>query len=470
MLIVTNKASSVLAAIEKIAATSSKLEKDALIKQAGTSSPMFMKVCKAAYDPFITYGIATMPERPADAAPGVNTLDEPAWWDILNDLASRKLSGDAARQAVIKALVFLDEPSRQLFTRIIRKDLRAGFSEGSINRAFKGTIPEFPYMRCSLPDKSNMDKWNWSNGIISQEKADGMFANVSVDTVGNIWVTSRQGSPIPLDNLPLLKHAIEATIARETQSHGELTVYRDGVVLPREEGNGMLNSVIQGGALDEGCTIRLDLWDQIPLYAVQPKGKYDVGYSQRLKALLEGMKQGGDHPVVKQHIGVIPTRIVRSREQAIAHYQELLRKGKEGTICKAPDAIWRDGTSKDQVKLKLEVDIDLKVVRVLEGTAGTKNEGRPGSLECSTSCGKLLTSVTVKNEAMRAKIEEDPAKWEGAIMVVRANSIMPPSDSNELHSLFLPRFVEAEARLDKAVADDLETVRSIFANAAGVSA
>lgn len=470
MFIVINKANSVFAAIEKIAATSSKLEKDALIKQAGTSSPMFMKVCKAAYDPFVTYGIAAMPERPADAAPGLNTLDEPVWWEMLDDLASRKLSGDAARQAIVKALSFLDEPSRQLFTRMIRKDLRAGFSEGSINRVFKGTIPEFPYMRCSLPDKSNMDKWDWSKGVISQEKADGMFANVNVDKTRAIWMTSRQGSPIPLDKLPLLRFAIEQTLTPGTQSHGELTVYRGGVLLPREEGNGMLNSVIQGGELDEGCTIRLDLWDQIPLSAVQPKGKWEFGYSQRLKGLLGCMKLGGEHPTVKQHIGVIPTRIVRSREEAIAHYQELLRKGKEGTICKAIDAAWRDGTSKDQVKLKLEVDIDLKVLRVLEGTPGTKNEGRPGSLECATSCGSLLVNVTVKNEAMRAKIEEDPAKWEGSIMVVRANSIMPPSESNERHSLFLPRFVEAEARLDKAVADDLATVRSIFANAAGVSA
>lgn len=469
MLIVLNKANSVLAAIEKIAATSSKLEKDAMIKQAGTSSPMFLKVCKAAYDPFITYGIATMPERPADAAPGTNTMDEPMWWEILDNLASRKLSGDAARQAVIKALVFLDEPSRHLFTRIIRKDLRAGFSEGSINRVFKGTIPEFPYMRCSLPDKSNMDKWDWAGGVISQEKADGMFANVNVDATGFIWMTTRQGSPIPLDKLPWTKLAIERTLPKGTQSHGELTVYRDGKILPREEGNGMLNSVIQGARLGKDCLVRLDLWDQIPLSAVQPKGKYEVGYSQRLKGLLESMKKDID-PVLKEHIGVIPTRIVRSREAAIAHYQELLRKGKEGTICKALNAIWRDGTSKDQVKLKLEVDIDLRVVRVIEGTPGTKNEGRPGSLECSTSCGKLLVNVTVKNEAMRADIEKDPSKWEDSIMVVRSNSIMPPSESNELHSLFLPRFVEAQARLDKTVADDIDTVRSIFANAAGVTA
>ena len=75
-MIVTNKASSVFAAIERIAATPGKLEKEQLIKIAGNSSPLFMKVVKAAYDPFTTYGMRKLPERTAGIAPGANTLDE----------------------------------------------------------------------------------------------------------------------------------------------------------------------------------------------------------------------------------------------------------------------------------------------------------------------------------------------------------------------------------------------------------
>lgn len=463
MLIVTNTAASVLAAIDKIAATSSKIEKEALIQQAGASS-LFMKVVRAAYDPFINYGIRQIPERSAGAAPGGNTLVEETWWTVLDDLAARRLSGDNARAAVQRAINFLDDASRDLFVRIIRKDLRAGFSEGTINRVFPKTFAEFPYMRCSLPDKSDMGDWDWSVGIISQEKADGMFANVNVDAQGNVWITSRQGSPIPLDTLPYLTAAIEQQLQKGTQSHGELTVIGpDGKVLPREEGNGMLNSVISGGSVDEGCYVRLDLWDQIPLSEVKPKGKYTLPYKERLRGLIAQLSSAS--PESKKHLGLIPTKVVKSKAEAYVHYRDLLKKGKEGTICKHPDAIWRDGTSKQQVKLKLEVDVELEVVQVLPGTPGTKNDGKPGSLQCASSCGALQVNVTVKNEAMRSNIDKDWDAWVGKIMTVRANSIMTPGDSSEFFSLFLPRFVEDQARIDKSVADDLKTIQDIFRNA-----
>lgn len=464
MLIVTNTPASVLAAIDKIAATSSKIEKEALIQQAGASS-LFMKVVRAAYDPFINYGIRQIPERAADAAPGSNSLTEETWWTMLTDLAERRLSGDAARAAVQRGVNFLDDASRELFIRIIRKDLRAGFSEGTVNRVFPKTFADFPYMRCSLPDKSNMADWDWAAGIISQEKADGMFANVNKDNQGNVWLTTRQGSPIPLDKLPYLVAAIEAIIVPGTQSHGELTVLDPmGKVLPREVGNGMLNSVLNGGDVDEGCKVRLDLWDQIPLSEVKSKGKYNVPYKTRLRELISQVGAHA-HEVHKPYIGIVPTRLVKSKAQAYAHYRDLLKQGKEGTICKHPEAIWRDGTSKDQVKLKLEVDVELEVVQVLPGTPGTKNEGKPGSLQCASKCGRLQVNVTVKNEAMRVAIDQDWDAWAGKIMTVRANSIMQPSDSSGFFSLFLPRFVEDQARIDKAVADDLETIEAIFRNA-----
>jgi len=341
-------------------------------------------------------------------------------------------------------------------------DLRAGFTDGTVNRIFPKTFPDFPYMRCSLPDKSDMGKWDWGVGIIVQEKADGMFTNVDVDGGGIVRLTTRTGSPIPLDNLTGLEEEILLSFKLMSQTHGELTVVDpSGLVLPREIGNGMLNSVLNGGRLDTGCQVRFEAWDQIPLSAVQPKGKCVIPYKERLTDLVMQIARNGQGHLVR----VIPTRVVRSKALAMAYYSELLKKGKEGVICKHPDAIWRDGTSKEQVKLKLEVDVDLQIDEILPGTPGTKTEGRPASLRCSSSCLALVTNVTVKNEAMRSAIEANPDAWVGGIMAVRANAIMKPGDSSEFHSLFLPRFVEAEVRLDKRVADDLATVVAIFKSA-----
>ncbi|MPW22450.1 hypothetical protein GCT13_37905 [Paraburkholderia sp. CNPSo 3157] len=72
-----------------------------------------------------------------------------------------------------------------------------------------------------------------------------------------------------------------------TQSHGEIVVMVDGQIAGHEIGNGTMNRVRSGGAFAENETPVLMVWDQIPLAAVAQKGKHDVGYRERFKALLQ---------------------------------------------------------------------------------------------------------------------------------------------------------------------------------------
>ena len=127
--------------------------------------------------------------------------------------------------------------------------------------------------------------------------------------------------------------------------------------------------------------------------------------------------------------------------------------------------IWKDGTSKGQVKLKLEEPVDLQVKSIIPGKEGTKNEGRPGSLECVSSDGKLSGDVTVKNEKMRKALEENPNSFLNRIMVVISNDVLEPGENNDLHSLFLPRFLTDTPRTDKDISDDLQRVKDIFESA-----
>jgi DNA ligase-1 len=147
--------------------------------------------------------------------------------------------------------------------------------------------------------------------------------------------------------------------------------------------------------------------------------------------------------------------IVHSLEDAYKHYAELLAVGKEGTVLKKGTAIWGDYTSKEQIKLKLEFDVDLEVIAVEAADANSKNAGRSGALRCKTSDDKLFVSVAIKNEKMRDEVDADPDDWISKIITVRSNAMMKPSQSNENCSLFLPRMVEAVYRTDKSVADSL---------------
>lgn len=437
--------------IEQIAATPGKNDKLALLKQ-GMSDPLFKRVVCAAYNPRITYGMRDVPDV---VSAGSRTLCDLQPWEALDMLATRGLSGGIASESVSQWLQVLDSASAELFKRVILKDMRAGFSEGSINKAAPKSLPEYPYMRCSLPAKSNIDKWTWVDGEVSQEKADGMFVNTDVDAAGEAALRTRQGQALPRAQFEQLHRDIERTLCPGTQSHGEMLVFRDDVLLPREDNNGYLNELIQGGTLQPNERVELHLWDQIGLDDVV-RGSCSTPYKERLMLLVNQLRVGAGG-VIK----LVETRIVKSKGAAYDHFREMLTLGKEGTVVKKGDALWKDGTSKDQVKLKLTAEVDLKIVGIVHGRAYTKNAGRPGSLTCVTSCGTLQTDVTVKNEKMRDEIEANPVDWVGRIIKVMFNVIMV-NETPKLHSLFLPRMSEASYRVDKTEADSFAQVQAQY--------
>jgi DNA ligase-1 len=192
-------------------------------------------------------------------------------------------------------------------------------------------------------------------GVISQEKADGMYCTINKSN-GDIAMMSRSGKPFDTDSFPGIVEAAKKMLNDNTQTQGELLVINAaGEVQPREIGNGMLNKIAQGGVWPVGFSPIYHAWDQIPLSVVKTKVKYNVGYLARLTAL---EAQLGEH---SQAIAVIDTRIVHSIDEAKAHYREMLEAGKEGTILSEPNAPWVDSTSKFKIKFKIQFKIKFKI-------------------------------------------------------------------------------------------------------------
>lgn len=441
--------------IEEIASTSGKNDKIELLKTY-LQSPLFELVMQASHDPFLTYGVR---KKPAVTKNGDGIFNADTF-EMLAKLALRELSGNNAINAISQEMERLDEKSAQLLWNVIIKDLKAGFGAESLNKAKKGLIQTFPYMRCSLLSKVDVSGWDWVGGVISQEKADGMFANIDNKEGGEVNISSRQGSQMPIEKLSSIVHEMKIAMASDTQYHSEIVVEENGVVLAREIGNGILNSVLSGGDFAEGQTPICLIWDAIPMSSVKPKGKFTTPYKTRYLGILDNIEKHNC-----KSIRLIPTRFTHSIEEAYEHYGEMLLAGKEGTVIKNPAMIWKDGTSKDQIKLKLEVDIDLVITAINMGKEDSRIAGRPGAFTCQTSDGLLQVDVTVKNEAMRDDVEFEPESWIGSVIVVRGNEILSPSKSNALHSIFLPRMAETGYRTDKSEADTLEQVQDQFESA-----
>ena len=99
--------------------------------------------------------------------------------------------------------------------------------------------------------------------------------------------------------------------------------------------------------------------------------------------------------------------------------------------------MWKDGTSKDLVKIKAVLDADLLCVDVEEGSG--KYRGKVGALVLETSCGRLRVKVgTGLSDLDRAKPFD---YYVGKVIEIQYNEFIK-SKVKSTASLFLPRFIE----------------------------
>lgn len=430
------------AIFEELAATPGKNDKLAILNRHKDNN-LFKEVCRLALDPFTLFYTTKIPVYPVQPF-GVR-LDLRQAVSRLSNITDRIVTGNAAREYLAVLLSDLSEDDAKVIERIILKDLRCGV-DTAVNKVWKGLVPEFPYMRCSLTKEVKISEWDWESGIIAQLKADGMFLNVNFKD-GEVTFLSRNGSPFPMEDFSELVADIKANITPETQTHGEMLVEIDGVIASRKVGNGILNKVLKGKntfAKNERPVIMV--WDQIPQIAVVPGGKYRVKYADRFASLQSQVSKS-------KCLNLIETLTVHDETEAMEFYGNCIRKGLEGAVVKRPDAIWEDTTSRGQVKLKNVLDCDLEVIEWVEGKG--KYVGQMGKLICASSDRKVIVGVgSGWSDTERATIGKEVI---GKIVAVQYNERITDKSRPENDSLFLPRVLEI--REDKTTADPSSKIK-----------
>lgn len=358
----------------------------------------------------------------------------------------------------------------------VNRNLKVGVSVKSINKALGyQLIEEVPYMRCSTKNDSYWDKLEWNKGVIVQLKADGSFVNASRNN--GVWTfRTRNGSTYPSDAFPVVSQYLDALVEEFPEMEdgedyiegvhtpydniedyvisGEMLVLdEDYDVLDRSTGNGILNSMLQTGGrdMDRSVSFRFVVWDIYKKDYEKDKSTYIERFT-----LLRDMfhsNQNMDFESRFTHLSLIDTHVVYNPEDAVRITNEWMAKGFEGSIVKNPNATFKNGTSKDFIKMKVDFDCDLQVTGFIEGKG--KNEDTFGSLVCQSNDGKLVVNVSGFTDKQRKDIWNDMDNTIGKIITVKSNGIID-NRVNDGKSLYLPRFIEF--RLDKDTADDLDAI------------
>lgn len=495
---------SILDILNQIAATDSINEKLEILKQNADNETL-KRVFRMAYHPRLQYGIKKIPNyEKGNKIVNVNLEDHVL--DMLErDLARRVFTGNTAIQALTQSLDALQPHDAEVVERIIKRDLDCGAGATLANKIWKNLIPKQPQMLATAMSAKALESIKFP--AMAQLKADGArcFAEIRGENVEDVKLLSRAGNEyLGLDNLKYqliaMTRAYRETHAGGCMIDGELVylgyqppkrvnledMFDDKPVEPKQverpkidvalraESNGIANKSLKGTInQQEAAYMSFQVWDLVPLRAIYDE-ELSIEYDKRYAQLLE-IAEGSNR------IFPVESTIVHNIEEARAIYKEYVAAGLEGIILKNTFGLWENKRSKNQVKFKEEITIDLRIVDVQEHS---KDPSKLGAVHLRSDdglirvrCGSGFTdtnAIKVKGEWIdipfdeldelnRTKLMAESEALIDTIAEIKCNGWIAAEGRTDYVSLFLP--IILKLRRDK---DQTNTLADVFPDALSV--
>lgn len=420
--------------IAELEADNSRLVKEAIVaREAQANNNEFFRGARAALDSMITFGVKKVPSVNVDG----EGLHPDAFWAVAQELAERRLTGNAAQQAITAMADRATQAEwNNWYRRILIKDLRCGVSEKTINSTVKDINAKYsvPVFSCQLAHDGANHESKVTGKKLVEVKLDGVRVLAIVYPGGTCDLYSRNGKS--LENFPHIAEQLAGTI----QGYSGAMVF-DGEVMSSSFQD--LMKQVHRKTNTKAHDAVLHLFDVVTL------DEFKAGYSsmpqaQRSEALnLWYANNKNNLPnveIVGQELVDLDTQKGRERFKMIN--TQAVAGGYEGIMIKDPKAPYETKRTHAWLKQKPFIEVSLTVVGLEEGTG--KNAGRLGALVCQgeddgvqirTNVGSGLT------DAMRDHMWRDQALVVGQVVEIRADAKTRNQDSQDLYSLRFPRFI-----------------------------
>jgi DNA ligase-1 len=417
------------------------------VLEAHKDNELLKAYLKATYDPALSY---YQKKAPVVSAGNMATLDADFIEWVVDNLAGRKVTGNNAISTLKQAMACMDVEGQELTKLLIARSVGAGVGDTMILKTFPGLWFSVPYQRCSLLDDKAIAKFSKLPLMYVQPKLDGSFMYLvkeagkppqAITRAGSVypqWFADKLAMGLP-DGLVLVGEALVMDVVT-------------GKPLPRQQGNGLLNSVLKGDDTKANLNFTLTCWDLLST------DEFRAGFSEDPYIdRLSGLQYLCDFIEVPS-VQCVDNTPVKCIDEAFKIYTGYTEQGMEGAVLKNPGSMWKNGTSKDMVKLKIAFEAEYVVTDIYEGEG--KAKGMLGGITVETSDGLLKCNCgTGYSDALRKEYWNNPHKIVGGIVTIIANDVISNRDSNT-KSLFLPVF--SEVRFDKTEADSLARVMEQF--------
>lgn len=403
----------------------SRLNKEAIILAQIDNEELF-EGFQLALSPYITFGVKKVPSH---GGPDGQGLPWVAFKELCDLLATRQLTGDAARDAIELALGASTQSQwNDWYRRILIKDLRCGVSEKTINKVKKNSVPVFECMLAH--DGANHEKKIVGKKLL-EPKLDGVRVLTVIDADNRTVVQYTRNGKV-LENF---SHITEGLLAHI--DNFERSFVLDGEIVSTSF-QALMKQVHRKDNVKADDAV-LMLFDILPLSEFK-KGKSILGQRRRSK-FLENFRATFD---LVGNIGIVPQTEVDledfTGELLFKEFnKQAIADGYEGIMIKDVDAPYECKRSASWLKQKPFIEVSLEVTNVEEGTG--RNEGRLGALVCSgVDDGKqiLVNCGSGFSDSDRSEFWDSRDSLPGQIVEVRADAVTQNQDGT--YSLRFPRF------------------------------
>lgn len=418
--------------VKELEADNSRLVKESIInREALAGNDEFFAGCKLALDSMITFGIKKVPESSA-SGPGL------PWDEFLNlavQLSLRQLTGNAAQEAVQSAMNRSTvEQWNNWYRRILIKDMRAGFSEKTVNSVVEKINEKYaiPVFTCQLAHDSANHESKVAGDKLVEVKLDGVRVITIVYPDGRVDQYSRNGKE--LVNFPHIKEQISKNAESFTEA-----VILDGEVMSASFQD-LMKMVHRKSDVKSDDAV-LNLFDIITLKEFQAGRGVHRQFDRSVTLAAWHNKHHESMPnvtVVGQELVDLNSFVGQARFKQIN--QDAVDGGYEGIMIKDPEAVYECKRSVSWLKLKPFIEVTLEVRDIEEGTG--RNEGRLGALVCEGVDDGKAIRVNVGSgftDGDRAGYWSARDQLVGQLVEVRADAVTQNQDGT--YSLRFPRFL-----------------------------
>lgn len=432
--------------IKKLNESDSRLFKEDVIKQAleasvlgSTNAQMFLKLLKICYNPYVTFGVKQVPDT-FMIENQQNPYDE--FVELLGLLSNRTITGNEARNKIDEiAQKFDSEEWNNFCAPVIRRDVRAGISDKTINKICKGTEYEIPVFSCQLA--TNSDNRPEMKGTKRLEpKLDGVRVLMMVvpDGIHGFTAISYSRNGKVFENFKHIEKEVEDNFYSLVKTRN---ILNNGFVLDGEVIGKSFQELMRQARRKENVD-NLDsvfhVFDILPITDFY-RGYWNAQLYKRVK-LLDTMRDVIDSMTYVDLVPHIEVNLDTSEGRDILHRyaKDMVNEGYEGIMIKNLDSPYESTRNTFWMKWKPTITVDLKVIDIEEGTG--RNKGRLGALVCNGyDNGKNIT-VNVGSgfsDSDRDSFYRDRDIVIGQTVEILCDAVTQNQDGS--YSLRFPRFV-----------------------------